>query len=53
MDIISIDVKASWHSIILDGSIRQNEIERMMGNSFKLVVSKMTKKEQQSLLVPM
>ncbi len=43
--------KASWNSIILDGSIPQGEMERMMDNSFKLVVSKMTKKEQASILL--
>ena len=43
--------KANWNSIILDGSIPQGEIERMMDNSYMLVVSKMTKKDQQSLLV--
>ena len=43
--------KSSWNSIILDGSIPQGEIERMMDNSFRLVVSKMTKKEQQSLML--
>lgn len=43
--------KRLWNTIILDGSIPQGEIERMIDNSFKLVVSKMTKKEQQSILV--
>lgn len=43
--------KANWNSIILDGSIPQGEIERMIDNSFKLVVSKMTKKDQQSLSI--
>jgi len=43
--------KTNWNSIILDGSIPQGEIERMMDNSFKLVVSKMTKKDQASILV--
>jgi predicted DNA-binding protein (MmcQ/YjbR family) len=43
--------KANWNSIILDGSILKGEIERMMDNSFKLVVSKMTKKDQQSLII--
>ncbi len=43
--------KAQWNSIVLDGSIPQGEIERMIDNSFMLVVSKMTKKEQQSILV--
>ena len=43
--------KAHWNTVILDGSIPQGEIERMMDNSFNLVVSKMTKKDQQSILV--
>jgi len=43
--------KRNWNSIILDGSIPQGEIERMIDNSFHLVVSKMTKKDQQSILV--
>jgi len=36
---------------VLDGSIPQGEIERMIDNSYMLVVSKMTKKDQQSILV--
>jgi len=43
--------KRLWNTVILDGSIPQGEIERMMDNSFKLVVSKMTKKDQQSLII--
>lgn len=43
--------KRLWNAIVLDGSIPQGEIERMMDNSFKLVVNKMTKKEQASILV--
>jgi predicted DNA-binding protein (MmcQ/YjbR family) len=43
--------KAQWNTIILDGSIPQGEIERMIDNSFNLVVSKMTKKDQQSILM--
>ncbi len=43
--------KAQWNTIILDGSIGQGEIERMIDNSFNLVVSKMTKKDQQSILM--
>lgn len=43
--------KALWNTIILDGSIPRGEIERMVDNSFKLVVSKMTKKEQASILL--
>jgi len=41
--------KRLWNTIILDGSIPQGEIERMIDNSFKLVVSKMTKKDQASI----
>ncbi|TPH15275.1 MmcQ/YjbR family DNA-binding protein [Litorilituus lipolyticus] len=43
--------KALWNTVILDGSIPPSEIERMIDNSFNLVVSKMTKKDQQSILV--
>ena len=43
--------KRLWNTVILDGSIPQGEIERMIDNSFMLVVSKMTKKDQQSILV--
>ena len=31
--------KAQWNTVILDGSISQGEIERMIDNSYKLVVS--------------
>lgn len=43
--------KAQWNTIILDGSIPQGEVERMIDNSYMLVVSKMTKKDQASILV--
>jgi len=43
--------KSNWNSIILDSSIPQGELERMMDNSYLLVVSKMTKKDQQSILI--
>lgn len=43
--------KKLWNTVILDGSIPQGEIERMMDNSFMLVVNKMTKKDQASILV--
>jgi len=43
--------KKLWNTIILDGSIPQGEIERMIDNSFMLVVSKMTKKDQRSILI--
>ncbi len=38
-------------TIILDGSIQQGEIVRMIDNSFLLMVAKMTKKAQASVLV--
>jgi len=43
--------KSNWNSVILDGSISKGELERMMDNSYLLVVSKMTKKNQPSLLI--
>jgi len=43
--------KALWNTVILDGSIPQGEIERMIDNSFLLVVAKMSKKDQQSILI--
>jgi predicted DNA-binding protein (MmcQ/YjbR family) len=43
--------KRLWNTIILDGSIPQGEIERMVDNSFMLVVSKMTKKDRISIEV--
>ncbi|MGL1957319.1 MAG: MmcQ/YjbR family DNA-binding protein [Colwellia sp.] len=42
--------KKLWNTIILDGSIPKGEVERMIDNSYLLVVSKMTKKDQQSIL---
>ncbi|WP_394172165.1 MmcQ/YjbR family DNA-binding protein [Thalassotalea litorea] len=41
--------KRLWNTVILDGSIPQGEIERMIDNSFNLVVSKMPQKDQQSI----
>lgn len=43
--------KRLWNTVILNGTIPQGEIERMIDNSFMLVVSKMTKKDQASILV--
>jgi predicted DNA-binding protein (MmcQ/YjbR family) len=40
-----------WNTLILDGSIPQDGIERMMYNSLMLVVNIVTKKDQQSLLL--
>ncbi len=43
--------KRLWNTVILDGSIPEGEIERMMDNSYLLVVSKMTKKAQASITI--
>ncbi|TLX45723.1 hypothetical protein C1E24_17575 [Pseudoalteromonas phenolica] len=43
--------KRLWNTIILDSSIPQGEIERMIDNSFMLVVEKMPKKAQTSILL--
>lgn len=43
--------KNHWNTVILVGSIPQGKRGRMIDNSFKLVVSKMPKKDQQSILV--
>ncbi|WP_198555608.1 hypothetical protein [Colwellia sp. 75C3] len=37
-------IKRLWNRIILDGLLLQSELERMMDNSFTLVVSKMAKR---------
>ena len=42
--------KRLWNTIILDGSIPRGEIERMIDNSFALVVSKLPKKHQLGVL---
>ncbi|WP_448568012.1 MmcQ/YjbR family DNA-binding protein [Thalassotalea ganghwensis] len=41
--------KRLWNTVILDGSIPKGEIERMIDNSFELVVCKMSKKDQCSI----
>ncbi len=41
--------KTHWNTIVLDGSIPKGEIERMMDNSYELIVSKMTKKDQATI----
>ncbi|NOU51432.1 MmcQ/YjbR family DNA-binding protein [Pseudoalteromonas sp. JBTF-M23] len=43
--------KRLWNTVLLDGSIPQGEIERMIDNSYLLVVKKMPKKLQTSLLL--
>jgi len=46
-----LTIKRLWNTVILDGSIPQGEVERMIDNSFMLVVSKMTKKDQKAIHV--
>jgi predicted DNA-binding protein (MmcQ/YjbR family) len=43
--------KRLWNTVILDGSIPTGEMERMMDNSFNLVVSNMPSQDQQSILL--
>lgn len=45
--------KRHWISVYFDDSVPQGEVERLIDNSFKLVVAKMTKKDQKSILVHM
>lgn len=45
--------KTQWNTVILDGSIPQDEVECMIDNSYMLVVSNMSKQDQQSLLLPL
>ncbi|PCK30985.1 MmcQ/YjbR family DNA-binding protein [Pseudoalteromonas piscicida] len=42
--------KKLWNTVVLDGSIPTGELERMMDNSFRLVVEKMPKKQQSIIL---
>jgi predicted DNA-binding protein (MmcQ/YjbR family) len=42
--------KVHWNTVKIDGSIPQAEIQRMIDNSFNLVVSNMPKSEQQSIM---
>lgn len=41
--------KRLWNTIILDGSIPQGEIERMMDNSYMLVVNNMPTKDREAI----
>lgn len=42
--------KKHWNTIILNGSIPQGEIERMIDNSYALVLSALTKKVRESIM---
>ena len=41
--------KRHWNTVTIDGSIPNNEIEEMIDTSYRLVVAKMTKKDQRKL----
>ena len=43
--------KKHWISIYFDGTVPVGEVQRLIDNSYLLVVSKMTKKDQASILV--
>lgn len=43
--------KRLWNTVILDDSIPQGEVERMIDNSFMLVVKGMSKAEQDTVLL--
>ena len=42
--------KRLWNTVFLDGTVPKGEIERMIDNSYQLVVGKMTKKQQAGLI---
>lgn len=43
--------KVHWNTVKLDGTIPEGEIQRMIDNSFNLVVSNMVKADQQSIML--
>lgn len=43
--------KVHWNTVKLDGTVPLGEIQRMIDNSFDLVVGNMTKNDQQSILL--
>lgn len=43
--------KRLWNTVILDGSVPKGEIERMMDNSFNLVVQSLKKVDRQAVQV--
>ncbi len=43
--------KKHWNTLILDGTIPDEEIKRMIDNSFMLVVQNMPKADQESILI--
>ena len=43
--------KRHWNTVILDGSVPPGELQRMIDNSFMLVVENMPKQDQRSILL--
>ena len=43
--------KRHWVSIYFDGSVPEGEVERLIDNSYLLVVKKMPKRDQRSILL--
>jgi len=43
--------KKHWISVYFDGTVPSNEVLRLIDNSYALVVSKMSKKDQKSILI--
>ncbi|WP_158769498.1 MmcQ/YjbR family DNA-binding protein [Paraglaciecola sp. L1A13] len=43
--------KQHWNTVKLDGSLPQGELKRMIDNSYMLVVNKLLKKDQVSILL--
>lgn len=43
--------KKHWISLYFDGSIPENEVQRLMDNSYMLVVKNMPKKDQESIML--
>lgn len=41
--------KQHWNTVTIDGTIPDDEIEEMVDESYRLVVTKMTKKDQKKL----
>jgi len=43
--------KKHWISVYFDGSVPENEVFRLIDNSYLLVVNKMTKKDKASIII--
>ena len=43
--------KKHWITVYFDGTVPEGEVKRLIDNSFKLVVDKMAKRDQKSILV--